>query len=1276
MADESPTNVAADPSTGASLWKGTARYEVLGSLGQGGMGIVYEVFDRQRQERIALKTLVHFDASNLYRFKQEFRTLADVLHPNLVHLHEFVADDRDEVLFTMELIEGDDFLGYVHKAGTPRVSQRTGVIEIESGVHRARQAAKPAGPTNDSDPTPLDPSPADFDKLRPVLCQIVEGVRALHAAGKLHRDLKPSNVRVTRDGRAVILDFGVATELRRKTRDDGGEEEIVGTVTYMAPEQASGDAPVAASDWYSVGAMLYEAMVGHPPFVGSALEVLTLKYTVSPPAPSDCVSGVPEDLNELCMALLAPDAEKRPTAVDILRRLGAATSDRAPAPQVADRPESMRLVGREAQLLALQEAFEATRKGRPVAVRIAGLAGLGKSAVAHHFLDQLERSSDVLVLRGRAYQRESMPYKAVDSVVDALSRHLMDLQAREGTLALPADIWALSHVFPVLRRVQSIDDAPQAAVGDPLIVRQLAFGALRELFEKLTARQRVVVFIDDVQWGDTDSAALLVELMRPDGAPPLLLVTTHRTEEADTSTFLSDLRSRWPEDAEVRELTVGPLEAEDSRRLALALLGSDDAATQQTAEGIARESGGSPFLLEELARSASGYHRVALGQDASAGAEFTLEHILGERVERLPEDARRLLEIIAVGGRPLPVTSVGAAAHTEEAATQLVAFLRARRFVRAGLREGRDVVEVSHDRIRDTIVAQLSEATARSYHAELARVLEATPDSDPESIATHLLGAGDKERGAHYAERAAEQAVAKLAFAQAARLFQLTCDTISPSSPDARRLHRRVAEACEWAGYAEKAARAYLAAAEGAPTVERVELEGFAAAQLIAAGCIDESVALSRRVLAAVGRKVPDSILVTIFWVLVYRLVYSFLINAKLRDAKDLSLEDKVRLNALHAFGRGLAVVEPFSAMYVKARNLVDALRAGSRAHVIRAAAAEAGSLGAVGGPEGTRERMLFEMSKTLAKESGDGAGYALYQITYGVCRYLRGHWRSSVEILDEAAARLAAVRRWQANATVFPVYGLVYMGDLREVKSRTTRLIVDAERRGDLYTVVNLRASHPIAAWLAADDLVGARRHIHESMRLWSKTGFLLQHWQSMFWEAEADLYAGEGVAAWDRVERAAQPIRKSHLLAIQLIRVLTEFIKGRSAIASLGALPEASRGERLAHARRSQRRLEREPGIAWAAPLAAMLAASAAKARGDVAGAERALRRAMKLADATEMSLHAASARYQLGCLLGGGAGAVMVQEAEETMKARGVRTPERYAQMLVPGSFGPVS
>ncbi|HTB74369.1 MAG TPA: protein kinase [Polyangiaceae bacterium] len=1264
--------VASAPAENPPLWKGTSRYEVLSCLGRGGMGIVYEAFDRQRHERIALKMLLHSDPVGLYQFKKEFRTLADVLHPNLVHLHELVAGEGEEVFFAMELVEGRDFLGHVQKAGRKHVSQRTGVLTIDTVGRRVRKTtpAMPAGVLVEVETAPRTPSPADFEKLRPALRQLVDGVRALHGAGILHRDLKPSNVRVTAEGRVVILDFGVATELKKGARS-GGEEEVVGTVTYMAPEQASGEEPAAASDWYSVGALLYEAIVGYPPFGGSAIDVLTLKYTVAPTAPSSCVLGVPEDLNALCMALLAPDPESRPTAAEILRRLGETPSDQAPAATVSDGPEAMSLVGREAPLRDLHDAFEATREGRAVAVRVSGLSGLGKSVMVHHFLDKLERRSDVLILRGRAYSRESMPFKAVDSIVDVLSRHLMDLQARGEPLELPRNIGALAHVFPVLRRVPGIAELPQSTAGDPQVVRQLAFGALRDVFAALSKLQSVVLFVDDVQWGDTDSAALLVELMRPPSAPPVLLLTTHRSEEEDTSAFLADIRTRWPEEAEARELAVGPLTLEESRTLALSLLGSEDATAQETADGIAQESGGSPFLLEELARAASAYHRIAMGDTLLARPAVSLDQMLAARIARLPDDARRLLEVIAVGGRPLPVATVGAATAAGDSVTQLVAALRTRRFVRAALREGVEIVEASHDRIRETIVAQLPVEVAREAHRKLARVLEATPDADPEAIASHLLGAGDRERAAVYAERAAEQAVTKLAFAQAARLFELTLETVGPSSTEARRLARRAAEACEWAGHAEKAARAYLRAAEGAPALERVDLERLAAAQLIAAGRIDESAEVSRRVLTAVGRKVPDSVLATIFGVIVYRVLSALLLRKKQEAALALTPEDEVRLEALHAIGRGLAVVDPVSATYVKTRHLVDALRSGNRQHIVRAAFAEASSLASNGGPVRKRERTLFDLARSLLADGRDPAGQALYQVTYGICLYLRGEWKASHELLDEACARLEAARRWQANANVYAVYAIGNTGNLREVKLRTTRLLADAGRRGDLYTAVNLRASHPMGAWLAADDVETARRHIRESMAQWSKTRFLVQHWQSMLWESEVDLYEGEGSRAWDRLARDARALRRSRLLSVQLIRALTHFVRGRSAVASLGTLGQAQRAARLAEAAREQRALVKD-AMPWTDVLASILAACVASASGDGAAAERALRESIDRAEGRAMALHAAAARHRLGTLLGGEAGAAMVHDAAEAMKTMGVRAPERYAGMLLPGPW----
>src|ERR1700722_1351333 len=454
-----------------------------------------------------------------------------------------------------------------------------------------------------------------------------------------------------------------------------------------------------------------------------------------------------------------------------MERMVSVTSSNRPlasTPPLVDAERGAALVGREPELDALRAAFDHMRGGRAVAVRLGGPSGMGKSAIARHFTDGLTEQNEAVVLRGRTYERESVPYKALDSVVDALSRYLIQRQDLGDPVELPADMGLLARIFPVLRRVPNIGTGPAEAIIDQHVVRARAFIALRELLAGLARKRPLVVCIDDVHWGDVDSASLLLELVRPPAAPPFLLIMTHRDGDVLSCPFLTEVNAHWPEKAELRDLVVGPLDAGGAERLALALLGeggSDDEDLRRRAAAIAQESGGSPFLVEELARSMSGLQRLAPGvraEDRSAG--YTLEQMVGQRVARLSNEARQMLEIIAIGGRPMSTSVVGQACGTGDATYELIALLSARRFVHIGLHDGEDVVETRHDRIRETIVAQLPDHVVRSYHVRLARVLEATPGTDPEAMTVHLLGAGERARATKYAARAAEQATEKLAF--------------------------------------------------------------------------------------------------------------------------------------------------------------------------------------------------------------------------------------------------------------------------------------------------------------------------------------------------------------------------------------------------------------------------------------------------------------------------------------------------------------------------------
>ncbi len=377
-----PGDDSARPSTGSRL----GPYLLLRPLGAGGMGVVYEALDEERDARVALKILPRTDGKTLYLFKREFRALADLFHPNLVTLYEFGCESG-HWFFTMERLDGVDFLAYV-RPRLPEAGEESTVADgtistvrdDPSAPARDPEQTDPIGPpANAAEPLPSTrqaprdesdkaerdraaaerraPRVLDVDRLRTAIRQLAEGVEALHAAGKLHRDLKPSNVMVTRDGRVVLLDFGLIAELAAPAfvdaPDSGADEtpshygsessagEVAGTLSYMAPEQALGEPLTEAADWYSVGVMLYESLAGRRPFVGSSLRQIRRKLASDPTPPRQHDPTAPADLESLCLDLLRRHAEERPTGPEVLRRLGTSPAASLP-PGSEPRPRAAR----------------------------------------------------------------------------------------------------------------------------------------------------------------------------------------------------------------------------------------------------------------------------------------------------------------------------------------------------------------------------------------------------------------------------------------------------------------------------------------------------------------------------------------------------------------------------------------------------------------------------------------------------------------------------------------------------------------------------------------------------------------------------------------------------------------------------------------------------------------------------------------------------------------------------------------------------------------------
>ena len=220
----------------------TSRFQIVRRLGAGGMGVVYEALDRLRGTRVALKTLRRLSPEALLRFKNEFRALQDLQHPNLVRLGELIADGN-QWFFTMELRRGRGLPRPRERAGPgPRARDLAHPRRGRGGCRgrRGRRGRRRPRLGRTAGERTLGADAAGGGaRLRrgapaPALAQLAHGLAALHAAGKVHRDIKPSNILVTPEGRVVLLDFGVIADVRRGT--DG---HVVGTPLYMAPEQAA-----------------------------------------------------------------------------------------------------------------------------------------------------------------------------------------------------------------------------------------------------------------------------------------------------------------------------------------------------------------------------------------------------------------------------------------------------------------------------------------------------------------------------------------------------------------------------------------------------------------------------------------------------------------------------------------------------------------------------------------------------------------------------------------------------------------------------------------------------------------------------------------------------------------------------------------------------------------------------------------------------------------------------------------------------------------------------
>ena len=1246
---------------------GTDRFTLLRRLGTGGMGVVYEAHDLKTDRIVALKTLTRAEAAHIYRFKREFRTLADVSHPNLVTLYELMSAGNDW-FFTMELVQGVTFINYVR----PDI-EATATTDLENTLP-VRRGYEPKSADSEADTEIFDSSrisldeddrrfnedeslaanlALDEDRLRFALRQLAEGVNRLHELGKLHRDIKPSNVLVTKEGRVVILDFGLVEDINPDLR----ETLLAGTPDYMSPEQGAQTAIAKASDWYSVGVILYQALTGRLPFRGKFFEVMLRKQTRDPIQPREINPNLPRDLNDLCMRLLRRDPDARPSGREIMRALGARRS-----------PSTLRLVsqgsflGRERQIAELHDAFRATSDGQTVMAYVHGNSGMGKSTLVRIFLDQLKvQNRNAIILQGRCYERETVPYKALDGVVDSLSKHLSSLRRAKAESLMPQNRAALTRVFPVMLQVDAIFDArsrkPEAI--DLFTLRRQAFGALRELLTKLARQAPLVIYIDDLQWADADSTLLIDDLLRPPDAPPLLLIACFRSEDIDEKPFLKQLLLGTGTET-CRELFVGPLGGGEARELTRALFAAFSLSGEPFIESIVHEAAGNPFLIEQLTH-------YGMMNERAATAGITLATMLEERIKQLPAGARHVLNVLAVARRPVDETVAIAAAGVLADPLQLLSPLRAAQFVRSGGTQYG--IEVYHDRISETIELLLEDSERRQIHRRLAQAIEARGLDDPEGLYEDYLGAGEIDRAAGHAEAAARKAAAALAFDRAALYFRRAIE-LAPDAPNIVDLKIGLGDALANAGRPAEAAREFLEIASRTSPRRALELRQRAGAQLLMGGHMDEGLDVFRVVLESVGFRLAKGPRHALLSLILRRLLLQLRgLDFTERAADDIPESDLLRIDICWAVAAGLGVVDLIRGADFQSLHLLLALRGGEISRVARAMAFEVGHTAASGGGSRDRVARLLEKTDALARRANSPLARGLAIWARGLSSYLLGQWKDAAEYCERAAEILrdqCTGVTWELTiANRFMLSSLLYLGEIAEVSRRVPQLLSAAVEQGNVFAATDLR-TRLNAIWLAADDPTRARDEVISAMTTWPRQGFHLQHYSSLVALAQIEMYTGDYEIAWKHLESQLRPLEKSMLLRIQGLRIDAMQTRARLALASAVGSP---RHGHLRLAEKLAGKIEREE-MTYANPLATLIRAGVARQRGDNEGAISLAETAAKGFDAVHMRLYAVAARRRLGDMIGGDRGRQLIIETEKWMSKQQIKNPARMINLIAPG------
>ncbi|NVB39704.1 protein kinase [Pseudenhygromyxa sp. WMMC2535] len=709
------------------------RFGVLRELGSGGMGTVYHVVDTLDGDReLALKTFrsdLPITQERRLRFREEFRAMARLRHPNTVEVYDCGFLDGQTEYLTMEYVPGQE-LSELLQAGT-----------------------------------------LEFAKIYDLTLQLLLALEFVHSRLYVHRDIKPGNLRVREDGVLKVIDFGLM-----EWSGSRSSASLIGTAAYMAPEVILGGPLDTASDLYSVGCVLYELVCGRPPFLGTKKETLQAHLFQTPEPLRAYRDDAPPGLEAIVRRLLARDLRERyATAAEVaddLARLAGVHRIRQDLAVNESYLVSDMMVGRAREFEYIEVLAHEAEHGRRRSVFIGGPAGVGKSRLMKEVLMQAKiRGSHVLHAECKP---GVTPY---EPMLHAL-RPLLSLSNAD-------EVEAHREVLKDIELAAAELRSGQANLDKLRLADEVA-----QWLSLAGSRSSVVVAIDDLQWCDRPSLELLNHCIRNILGTRLLFVATVRSDETwlgsplwftvqDGQTERLELEPLGRE--QVRQLVESMLPRLQATEDFVRSLYAATAGNAFFVTEVLRD------LMEQGSLVASEDHWALPSDWEPHALPSSVESAVRERLARLEPGVLEIARVAAVLGRSLDREALLALADvSEEGLFTAVEVLTERQFL---TREDRRLV-FPHDRVREALYADIPVERSRSLHQRAGEHLEGRYAGEIErhlhELTHHFSRGEDLLKALGYALQAGDQAKAAGADASAIDYWSQAINILESPEPPPR----------------------------------------------------------------------------------------------------------------------------------------------------------------------------------------------------------------------------------------------------------------------------------------------------------------------------------------------------------------------------------------------------------------------------------------------------------------------------------------------------------